>query len=114
MRLQRRIVAGHREIDDLAARPVGALVHHARIVGVQHADSVRLDRVDDDGLAPRKLVQRVDIALAQMVAGDVEQHADIAFVETEATPHDAAAGHLEHGVIDGGSFSTVWAAIGPE
>ena len=59
-----------------------------------------LHGVDHHRLAAGELVQRVDVALAQMVAGDVQQHADIALVEAEAPAHDAAARHLEHGVID--------------
>ena len=100
MLAQDGVVLLHAEEDDLAA---GGSSHAGRplVVGVEHRLAVAEDRLGHDRLDLGQVVERVDAAQAEVVGGDVGDDGDVAAVEAEARAEDAAAGGLEHGVVDG-------------
>ena len=69
------------------------------VVGVEDGGVLR--HLDDELLHVGEVLERVDAAEAEMVGGDVEHGADVAEAVPEAGTHDAAAGGLEHGDVDG-------------
>src|SRR5829696_7725184 len=91
--------APEREVDD---PPAGAPAHPGGdlVVGVEDAEAVSVDGLDNDRLDPGEILDRLDPLKTEVVGRDVRHGADVAVREGEAFPKDAAARRLEDGDID--------------
>ena len=99
MLAHRTVLGIEAEVDDRhAAAGAGGHRDADRIVGVEHDGLAR--RRDDQSLDAGEVVDRVDAVLAEVVAADVDDDADVAAVEREAALEDAAARRLEHRELD--------------
>ena len=87
------------EIGDRAGAAGGHLGDDG-IGGVQHRHARRMHVLDDDALDHGQVLDRADVAQAQVVAhADVGDDGHVAAVERQAFAQDAAARGLEHGRV---------------
>ena len=97
--LMRSFSGSMREVHDRA----GGVARHGRdqrVVGVEHRGPVARHRLDDHLLHLGQLLEGVDAAQAEVVAGHVEDHRDVVAVVAEALAQDSAARHLEDREVD--------------
>ena len=95
-----QLVLGVQGDPDRLGRAGRGHLHHALVVGVEHA--VVLGHLGDDLLDLGQIVHALDAAQPQVVRGHVEHGPDVALAPAEPRAHDAAAGGLQHRRVDRG------------
>jgi hypothetical protein len=91
--------AVHAEVDYLAGTFFGHFDGEG-VVGVEDAIAVGGDAFDNNLFDPGEALRGLDAFDAEVVGGDVEDNADLCFVEGETGAEDAATGGFEDGDLD--------------